>query len=182
MKNIVIFIFSFLLGCLLLTSCKSKSIPGETTETIIHKTEVVKDTILKVERDSSYYSAYIDCVNGKPVLIQSEKQIREYNEKNPGAYAEAPKSKAGRSIRAPIVNLQDGQLKVDCQKEAESIFFKWRENFVREWQINNKAVPVEKPLTTFQNVKMWIGAIVIWAIGLAALAFLIRFIISKKLI
>lgn len=181
-SNLFIFIFSFLLGCLLLTSCKSKPILGETKETIIHKTEIVKDTILRVEKDSSFYSAYIDCVNGKPILVQSENQIKVYNSKNLESNAQAPKSKSGKSLNAPIVNLQDGQLSVDCRTEAQNLFFKWKETFVQEWEITHKPVEVEKPLTIYQNVRIWIGNIVIWIAGFAALAFLIRFLISKKLI
>lgn len=181
--NFFIFIFSFLLGSLLLTSCKSKPLPGETKETIITKTEIVRDTILRVEKDSSYYSAYIDCVNGKPVLVQSEKQIKDFNSKNPGSSAKAPKSKSGKSLNAPIVNLQDGQLNVDCRNEAQNIFFKWKEVYEKQWEITHKPLPpVEKPLTTYQNVRIWIGNIVIWLGCIAVLAFLIRFLISKKLI
>lgn len=177
-----IFIFSFfLLGSLLLTSCKSKQLPGETKETIIHKVETVKDTVLVVEKDSSFYSAYIDCVNGKPVLVQSEKQIKDFKDKNPGTSATGPKSKPGKNLKAPNVILENGLLKVDCQKEAEKIFFSWKETFIKEWELTHKPVLVEKPLTRFQEIKLAIGTLVIWLLGLAAFAFLIRFLISKKL-
>lgn len=163
-------------------SCKSKQVPGEFKERIIHKTETVKDTVLVVQKDSSYYSAYIDCVNGKPILVQSQKQISDYNTKNPSNPASAPKSKTGRSLKSPVVNLQDGILQVDCQKEAENLLFKWKQAFVKEWEITHQpSPPIEKNLTTFQKVKMAIGNLVIWIIGLAAVAFLIRFLISKKL-
>ncbi len=182
MKNIH-FIFSiiFLTGALLLTSCKSKPVPVETKETIIQKTETVKDTVLVVEKDSSYYSAYIDCVNGKPILVQSQNQISDFNKKNPGQTAKLPQSKAGRSVKPPAVNLENGVLSVNCEKEAEKLFFKWRETYIKELQINNKPVYRDKPLTTFQEVKLAIGNVVIWLLGLAVLVFGIRFLISKKL-
>lgn len=182
MKTTFIFIFSFfLLGSLLLTSCKSKQLPGETKETIIHKTEIVKDTVLIVEKDSSYYSAFIDCVNGKPVLVQSESQIKAYNAKNPSNPAAAPKSKSGRSLKPPVVNIENGVLKVDCQKEAENLFFTWKETFIREWQINNKPISVPTELTTFQKVKLFIGNVVFWLLCATVAVFGIKFLISKKL-
>ena len=181
MKKILSYFLFFLFGALLLTSCKSKPVPGETKETIIQKFETVKDTVLVVEKDSSYYSAYIDCVNGKPVLIQSQKQISDYNQKNPGQTATAPKSVAGRSVKSPAVNLENGVLSVNCQKEAEKLFFKWRETYIKELQINNKPVYKDRELTNFQIVKITIGSIVIWILGLAVLVFGIRFLISKKL-
>jgi hypothetical protein len=181
MKKILSYFLFFLFGALLLTSCKSKPVPGETKETIIQKFETVKDTVLVVEKDSSYYRAYIDCVNGKPVLVQSQKQISDYNQKNPGQTANAPKSFAGRSVKPPAVNLENGVLSVNCQKEAEKLFFKWRETYVKELQINNKPVYRDRELTNFQIVKLAIGSIVIWILGLAVLVFGIRFLISKKL-
>lgn len=181
MKNIL-FIFSiFLTGTLLLNSCKSKPIPVETKEAIITKTETVKDTVLVVEKDSSYYSAYIDCVNGKPVLVQSQKQIADFNSKNPNQKATSPKGKSGRSLKEPDVKLENGVLSVNCEKEAEKLFFAWKEKFLKELQINSTPVYRDKPLTTFQEVKLAIGNLVICILGLVILAFGIRFLISKKL-
>ncbi|MFC0344046.1 hypothetical protein [Epilithonimonas hispanica] len=181
MKKILSYFLFFLFGALLLTSCKSKPVPAETKETIIQKIETVKDTVLVVEKDSSYYSAYIDCVNGKPVLVQSQQQIDDYNSKNPGQSAKEPKSTAGRSVKPPAVNLENGKLSVNCEKEAEKLFFKWKETYMKEWQISNTPIYRDKPLTTFQEVKLAIGNLIIWLLGLAVLVFGIRFLISKKL-
>ncbi|MGC4130072.1 MAG: hypothetical protein QM564_11090 [Bergeyella sp.] len=178
----IFFIFSFfLLGSLLFTSCKSKQFPEERNETIIHKTEFVKDTVLVVEKDSSYYSAYIDCVNGKPVLVQSKKQIEALNNKNPNQAVSAPKSISGRSVKPPTVNIENGLLTVNCEKEAEKLFFTWKQQFIKEQQINYQPVYREKELTTFQKVKMAIGNIVFWLLCGVIAAFGIRFIITKKL-
>ena len=182
MKNFLTFIFSlfFITGGLLL-SCKSKSVPDEHKETIIHKTEYLKDTVLVVEKDSSYYSAFIDCVNGKPVLVQSQNQITDFNTKNPTQLAAVPKSVAGRSVKPPSVNLNNGVLSVNCEKEAEKLFFAWKETELREWQNTQKPVYIDRKLTTFQNVKLFLGNILFYAICLAVVAFLIRFFITKKL-
>lgn len=182
MKNLT-FIFSiiFLTGALLLTSCKSKPVPVETKETIIQKTETVKDTVLVVEKDSSYYSAYIDCVNGKPVLVQSQNQISDFNTKNPGLTAKAPKSVAGRSVKPPTVNLENGVLSVNCSKEAEKLFFQWKEKYIKENTIAQTLVYQDKSLTKFQEVKMAVGNLVIWLLLILIVVFGVRFLISKKL-
>lgn len=181
MKHFLIIFSIFLLGGLLFQSCKSKQAPVPQIETIIYKTETVKDTILVVEKDSSYYSAFIDCVNGKPVLVESQSQISDYNQKS-GTKATEPISKPGKDLDIPKVNLEDGLLTVNCEKKAQEIFFSWKETFIREWEITHQpSAPIEKELTTFQEVKMAVGNLVIWIIGLAAIAFLIRFLISKKL-
>lgn len=180
MKNIFVIFSIFFIGALLL-SCKSKPLPVETQKTIIQKIETVKDTVLVVEKDSSYYNAYIDCVNGKPVLVQSQKQIDDYNSKNPGQTAKSPQSKAGRSVKSPAVNLENGLLSVNCEKEAEKLFFKWKETYMEQYKISNTPIYRDKPLTTFQEVKLAVGAVVIWLLGLVILVFGIRFLISKKL-
>jgi hypothetical protein len=181
MKNFLTFIFSlfFISGGLLL-SCKSKSVPDERKETIIYKTEHLKDTVLVVEKDSSYYNAFIDCVNGKPVLVQSQNQIKDFNTKNPTQLATAPKSIAGRSVKPPSVSLNNAVLSINCEKEAEKLFFAWKETELREWQISQKPVYIDRKLTTFQNVKMFLGNIFFYALCLAIVAIAIRFFLFQK--
>lgn len=181
MKFFLTFIFSFIFLGGLLLSCKSKALP-EVTE-ITRTVETVKrDTIVKIEKDSSYYEAYIDCVNGKPVLVENEKQVKDYNSRNSGQTASLPKTQNGRDLKSPSVNLENGKLNVNCQKEAQKLFLSWREQYVKELQ--KSIVPaepkiIEKPLTKFQKFKMQLGNGVIWLIGLVAVAFLIRFLIRK---
>ncbi|REC47870.1 MULTISPECIES: hypothetical protein [Chryseobacterium] len=174
MKTFIIFTF-FILGCFAFTGCKSKVIPGETKEKIIIQKEIVKDTVLTIEKDSSFYSAYIDCVNGKPVLKENLKTT-----------GNVFKNKAGRVLAVPNVSLQNGILTVNCQKEAERKFFTWREKFLQEWNTDIKQVPVPIPLTKFQKLKMAIGSAVFWLVTvggcLVGIAYLIRFIIRKKLL
>ena len=173
MKQILIIFSFFLLGCLLLNSCKSKPIPGETKEKYVKQEVTVRDTVLIIEKDSSFYSAYIECVNGFPVL------------KEQGAITEKgnvlPRIKAGRSLNIPNVKLENGVLSVNCEKEAEKKFFVWKEKFIQEWNQHNIPVEIPTPLTTFQKVKLVIGNVVIWLFGIIVLTFGIRFLISKKL-
>ena len=140
-------------------SCKSKALP-EITE-ITRTVETVKrDTIFKIEKDSAYYEAYIDCVNGKPVLVENERQVQNFNSKYTERTATLPKSKNGRDLKSPSVNVENGKLNVNCQKEAQKLFLSWREQYVKEFQ--KSIVPaepkiIEKPPTKFQKFKMLIG-------------------------
>lgn len=176
MKTFIIFTF-LMLGCFAFTGCKSKVIPGETKERIIIQKEIVKDTILTIEKDSSFYSAYIDCVNGKPVLKELTIPVKG---------KVLPKNKAGRTLAIPNVSLENGVLSVNCQKEAEQKFITWKEKFIQEWNTEKKTVPVPEALTKFQKIKMIIGGVIFWIVtiggGLTALAYLIRSIIRKKLL
>lgn len=148
MKNISVIICSFLIA-LALVSCISRKpsqpVVIENTKTI---TEVVKDTIYKIEADSSFYNAYVDCVNGIPVLITNQK---------PGTKT-LLKPKAGKYLEVPKVNLQNGLLTVNCEAKAQELFKQWREKYIAE---NTKeTVYVEKPLNWFQKTLMWTG--VLW--------------------
>lgn len=162
MKNISV-ITCFLLIALALVSCFSRKpsqpVVIENTKTI---TEVVKDTIYKIEADSSFYNAYVDCVNGKPVLIT--------NEMHGSGKAKLIKPKAGKYLDVPKVNLQNGLLTVDCNAKAQEIFKQWREKYIAEH--TKETVYVEKPLKWFQKLLMSIG--VLW-LGLIAINIIRKF-------
>ncbi|PIF44917.1 hypothetical protein CLU96_1916 [Chryseobacterium sp. 52] len=166
MKQFIVHILSFLVFSLVLVSCASRKPPEpviiENTKTI---TEVVKDTIYKIEADSSFYNAYVDCVNGKPVLMTNETQSL-FQEKV--KTEKLPKSKAGKYLEVPKVNLQNGVLTVNCETRAQELFKQWREKYISE---NTKEilppVYIEKPFKWYQKALMWIGALslVLYAIG-----------------
>ena len=181
MKSLKIFsvIFSFfLLGCLLFTSCKSKP-PEETKTTYVKTIEKVKDTVFVVEKDSSMYQAYIDCVNGKPVLKQS---FEDYQNQHPKT-ATAPKQKEGKYLKIPKVKLsKNGLLTVNCEKEAQRLFATWKEKYTAEITETQKPIYIDKELTTWQNIQLYTGKITLGLLGLTILAFLIRFLITKKLL
>jgi hypothetical protein len=181
MKSLKIFsvIFSFfLLGCLLFTSCKSK-LPEETKNTYVKTIEKVKDTVFVVEKDSSMYQAYIDCVNGKPVLKQS---FEDYQNQHPKT-ATAPKQKEGKDLKIPKVKLSNnGLLTVNCEKEAQRLFATWKEKYTAEITETQKPIYIDKELTTWQNIQLYTGKITLGLLGLTILAFLIRFLITKKLL
>lgn len=175
-KFSVIFSF-FLLGCLLLTSCKSK-LPEETKTTYVKSVETVKDTVFVIEKDSSFYQAYIDCANGKPVLVES---FEDYQNKYPNS-AEVPQRKAGKDLKIPKVKLSNnGLLTVNCEKEAQRLFASWKEKYTAEITEMQKPIYIEKELTTWQKIQLYTGKITLGLLGITILAFLIRFLITKKL-
>lgn len=161
MKNIkqISILFFCVVLVALVVGCKTPttSLPPmeskEKKETVI--TETLRDTIFLTEKDSSFYRAYIDCVNGQPVLRDSEKTN-------------------GRKLNAPNVNLKGNKLNVDCQAEAEKLLAQWKETNKAEFHFREIKIPyeviVEKELTQFQHVQMWLGRIfffvaIIWVIA-----------------
>ncbi|HCU43956.1 MAG TPA: hypothetical protein DF610_02645 [Sphingobacterium sp.] len=136
---------------LLLTSCKSKqavvspsSVITNTVEKIVTKT--LRDTTFLIKSDSSFYEAWIECQNGKPVL------------RNPTA-------QGGKSnLQPPQVSLNDkGQLDVGCV--TDSLVFKARLEELVTALSNIKTttirVPVDvvKPLTFFQTLFINLGKV-----------------------
>ena len=165
MKKIAKYISCVVL-VVLLAGCKSaaSSLPPPSTETIKEKTVTVTihDTILKTEKDSSFYKAYIECINGKPVL------------KN-------PKSKPGKHQQAPKVDLKGNQLNVDCVIEAQELFHQWKETYIKENQATTIKIPypVVQPLTWWQTTQIWLGRILIFLLLALIIAVILRF---KKII
>lgn len=165
--------FSFILlicfSPVLVVSCKSRKptepVKIETTKTV---TEVVKDTVFKVEADSAFYYAWIDCQNGKPVIINTAQEAENYNRKNPGANAQPAKSQPGKNT---IVNatFQNGKLNVDCHQEALNLFKSWKEKYISENQKTTVPVYIEKPFRWYHKALMWAGGIslLLIAIGVA---------------
>lgn len=134
----------------------------ENTKTI---TQVVKDTIYKVEADSSFYNAYVECVNGKPVLLSNEDQSYFQTQVK---QEKLPKSRPGKYLDIPKVNLQNGLLTVNCEKRAQELFKQWQEKYVQENKKETIIQYVEKPLKWYHKALMWFGGIslVLCAIGL----------------
>ena len=162
--KIISVIICFLLMSLALVSCISRKpsqpVVIENTKTI---TEVVKDTIYKIEADSSFYNAYVDCVNGIPVLSTN---------KTPSLGTKTLlKPKPGKYLEVPKVNLQNGLLTVSCEAEAQELFKQWREKYISENSKESTTVYVEKPLKWFQEVLMYIG---ILFLGFCAIAIILK--------
>lgn len=128
--------FGLIIGCLFLlavtVSCKSTK-PTVTNDTFQSKTivETVHDTVFKVEKDSSYYQAYLECINGKVVV----KNVTQ--------------AEPGRKLKSPKVRIDNNQLQVDCESLAEEKFAFWKSQQVVdvEYRINT--------ITNYTNILTW---------------------------
>lgn len=149
MRSKIFFLHILCFSLFLTVSCISRK-PPETVTRTNEKTirEIVRDTVYQVEADSSFYQSYIECVNGKPVLLDnsqdtSKKQV----------------STSGRYLKAPIVKLTGNQLNVDCEAEARQLLKQWRETHVSEAQTVTKTEYTEKPFKWYHKAFMWFGGI-----------------------
>lgn len=159
LKNLLSVLF-FVVLATTLVACKSTSVvPPTTTETTktITKTEVIRDTVIEIQKDSSYYRAYLECINGKVVL--KEKTV--------------PLTKKGNYLRPPKVNIKDNIITVDCEAEAQKKFIKWKEtytNAVLETIVENPYI-VEKELSWWQITQIFLGRTFILLAVLLGLGF-----------
>lgn len=146
-------------------SCKSAKpvLPSSTNTTkTITVTEVVKDTIVKTEKDSTYYKAWLKCQDGK-VVIEKE--------------AAVPK-KTTKSLQNPAVKITDNVLEVDCITKATEMFLQWKEHHQNEVveTIIREPYPVEKDLSWWEQLCIGLGKVSL----LVSIAFAIRFILKLK--
>lgn len=157
-------LFLFVLLATTLSSCKSAGVvPPATTDTTTEVTtkEVIHDTIFQTEKDSSYYKAYLECVNGKVVLKQATKPI----------------VKPGKHLKPPKVNLKDNILTVNCKAEAQKLFAQWKDTYIKEHQQIIKRIPyaVEKPPSWWQKTQINLGRIFLGILVLIAIIVGLRF-------
>lgn len=148
---------------LLLQGCraKPKQIQSPETSTVqtIEKTIVKKDTVFQTKPDSAYYYAYIDCVNGVPVIKNQTKE----------------KSSSGK---LNITTKLDGnKLTITAKKEADSLFASWKQEYIKDYKTTEIKVPypveVEKSvpaaLTFWQKLFITVGKIVCLGILIIAI-------------
>lgn len=145
--------FILMLPILLLLSCKPRELPKEKEVVTITKTitEVKRDTLVKIEADSSFYNALIECQNGKPVLLQPLPRVENTN-------SHVKNSEKG--LQTPKVDLdKDGKLKIACQYFENLYKITLREKQILEEKLSEKTVIpppeyIEKELSWWQ--KLWI--------------------------
>jgi hypothetical protein len=162
-KNLLSFLLLFVLLATTLCACKSAGVVPptiiETTQTTTK--EVIRDTVFQVEKDSSYYKAYVECVNGKAVLKTDKKTT----------------STPGKNLEPPKVSLEDNVLVVDCVYAANKLFAEWKDVYIREHRQIIKEIhyPVPQELSWWQKTQIILGRIF-----LTLLAILIILIVIKK--
>jgi hypothetical protein len=151
-----------------LFSCKSSApLPSSinTTRTIT-EIEVKHDTIFKVEADSSFYHAYLKCVNNK-VVLDTTKPVTT--------------SKPTNRIAVPKVALNNNQLQVDCEAKAQELLAEWKSKHKTETieTIIERPYPVERDLTFFQKLFIIAGKILLGAALIVGIGFILKL---KKII
>lgn len=148
----------------MLSSCKS-SIPlasTNTTKTVTVK-EIVHDTFIKVEKDSSYYKALLKCIEGKVVVKEIIKEV------------------PGKHIAPPKVTINNDQLEVDCEARARELLLEWKSKQKTEVITIEKNIPypVERELTFFQKLFIWCGKILLLLLLILGVGWILKI---KKLI
>ncbi|MGP1500750.1 MAG: hypothetical protein ACTTJM_03080 [Bergeyella cardium] len=155
MQGIKIFFWLILLiFCII--GCKTYKEPAKTTgKEIITRTikEVQRDTIVKIEADSSFYQAYIECRDGKPKIINNPNIGREL------------KTKAGKNLKPPSVQLSDkGTLNIKCEELERQLKVALKEKQVLEEKSKEttiipqpKIIKEKIPLTFWEELWIRLG-------------------------
>ncbi|RWX03365.1 hypothetical protein [Flavobacterium cerinum] len=151
------YLICMLFGCTVL-SCKS-TVPAinETvkTTTVI---ETIRDTVFKTEKDSSFYEAYLECVNGK-VVVKKET---------------VTPSKNGH-LQTPKVQIKDNKLSSDCEVYAQELIAKLKTKETTNTLKEKVPVYYKEPLTAWETVQIWFGRIFLLVIVAAIVWLLFKF-------
>lgn len=166
MKSIVngiLWLVLFLFSVVTLTACKGVSVvppPSEQTVVTERITETLRDTVFKIQPDTSYYKAWLRCVNGKVELS-------------------TPQLKKGKNLNPPEVQLKDNLLTINCHTEAQQLFAQWKERFIKQHKEHTitQYIPLDKPPSGWQMFQIWCGRIFLALLLLALMAW--RFPIYK---
>ncbi|WP_281237848.1 hypothetical protein [Flavobacterium praedii] len=137
MKNIELGCLFFVL--IMLVSCTSNKPVVMKSETLTTKTvtETVHDTVFKIEKDSSFYQALLECQDGK-VRIKH-----------------VVLSEPGRTLKSPRVRVDHNTLQVNCETEAQRLFAQWKSKHIQENTQQVKEVPViTNTLTWWQETQI----------------------------
>lgn len=138
-----------LLSFMVLASCTSTkpAMIENKTQTISIK-ETVHDTIFKIEKDSSFYHALLDCQNGKVVI----KQVVQ--------------AESGRNLNSPKVRLDNNQLKIDCEARAQELLAHYKNTLKIKQLVITKTITIEvNKLTWWQETQIkgfrWLSVILL---------------------
>ncbi|WP_162799907.1 hypothetical protein [Pedobacter jeongneungensis] len=162
MERFRIVFFGLIVLCLQV-ACRSRQVATNEVSKTKTVTRIQRDTIIKTDPDSSFYKAWIDCINGKPVLKPSS-EIK----------------KAGNYLHVPNVKIEGNELNVDCYAVAQNLFKTWQQQYIEEREtatIIRPPIEVEKPLTWWQNLQIYLGR----AALLLSVVYLVYRLIKQKL-
>ncbi len=161
MKNNLTFIFTCL-AIVFLVSCGSRKPQAMPEPIVLTETkevkEIVRDTIFKIEKDSAFYKAYIDCKDGVPILTSPP----------------TPKGGAKGIIKPLQVDLdKNGNLTIKAETIAQELFHKWKEKYIKENVPKpiyvDKIVYKDTPFTWYHKALMYIGGISLFVVGISLL-------------
>ena len=118
-------------------SGKPVVLQNETTKTI---TKMVHDTVLKIEKDDSFYAALLECQNGKVVV------------------KEVLQAEPGRNLKSPKVRVENNKLSVDCEVRAQELLAHYISTHETNNAVKTVAIEVNK-LTFWQELQIWCGRV-----------------------
>ncbi|WP_232279342.1 hypothetical protein [Myroides odoratimimus] len=140
-------VFLVLLLALLFMSCGSRktaiNMQPTTTEQVTQTVEEVKrDTVMVIPADKSQYVAEL-AVQGNKIVVKDANIKRSKN----------------KVLQPPKVQLQNNKLIVDCESEAQRLFFEWKDKFIKEQKVVETRIPVAVPLSLswWQQTQIWLG-------------------------
>ncbi len=154
--------FMMVLLAMLLYSCKPRELPKEKEVVTITKTvtELKRDTIVKVQADSSFYEALIECQNGKPVILSGG---------NFGTKVNYVKTISGKNLQPPeVIITEDGKLQVKCDYFENLYKITLKEKQVLQEKLSEKTIVpppeiVKQPLTWWETFWITFGKICFFA-------------------
>jgi len=136
MKNLLKGLCCFVLFAVL-ASCSSSKPPIVTENKTTTITETIRDTIFKIEKDSSYYNALLECQDGKVVIKQ------------------VVSAESGRSLKSPKVRLENNQLLIDCESRAQELLAQYKDTHEIVVQTNTVIQKVNE-LTFWQKQQIYL--------------------------
>lgn len=141
-------------GLLLIASCSPKITTGS-TKTI---REIIRDTTILVQSDSSFYQAWVECRDNTPVLVQRDTVVN---------HDTIFIAKKGAYLKVPKVELKDNVLKVEAKADKQELKAQIKEKSTVE--IKTVIKKIEKELNWWQQLFIWTGA-VFWLLLVIILA------------
>ena len=133
-KIVVIFIIPVFFTMLLISCNENNKIatPDRFTDKKITNNEVIRDSIFKIQPDTSSLKALIEWTKGKAVI----KEIIQ--------------SESGKNhLKFPKIQIKDNILTVDCETRAQELVATWKEHHTKEFKTETITH------TEFKNLSRW---------------------------
>ena len=125
-------------------------------------TETLRDTTIYIPADSSWYRAYVKCVNGKPVIINS-------------------RQKDGKRSSVRVEIDADGILSVDGRCDSLAQVIQVKDTIIeRLTKLSKESTVVVKKQRFMENVFYWIGFITCCIICLIAIIIVVLMALGQE--